>query len=251
MKEQSDKSKKVRLQKFLADLGYCSRREAEEWIQDGLVTVNGHIPVLGTKVDLEEDSVKVRGKLVKVKSKPKRVVLAVNKPRGVLCSNEDPYHEETIFTRLPKPYQGMRLFCAGRLDKESQGLLILTNDGALAQRITHPSHGLIKKYFVTLSKPYEEEDIQALLKGIRSEGETLKAAKVVRVTTGPKADCQLEVHLQQGRKREVRRMFEAMGYWVHRLKRIQIGGYKLRKMGTSFVKELIEEDVALLLKIEQ
>lgn len=251
MKSSDSEGNKVRLQKLLADLGFCSRRQAEAWMQEGLVTVNGQVPALGTKVDPSKDAIKVKGKLIHKKELPDRIVLAINKPRGLVCTNYDPYNPETVFSLLPKKLQSIRLFCVGRLDKESQGLLILTNDGELAQSLSHPSHGIIKRYLVTLNKPFEPNDIELLLGGINSEGEVLKAVKVIPQTHGLKADRQVEIHLAQGRKNEIRRMFEVLGYWVHRLKRIQIGQLKLRKLGTKVIRELSPEETDLLLKNEK
>lgn len=237
----------IRLQKVIAENGMASRREAEEWIRDGLVTVNGELAELGQKVNPETDAIKVHGKLLK-KKLFKKIVLVMNKPRGVLCSHEDPYHERTIFDLLPKKYQKMKLFFAGRLDKESEGLLVLTNDGQLANKITHPSNKIIKRYKVTLSKPFEAKLIPKLLKGVRLEGEHLYATKIIPAINGMKKDYTVEVHLEQGRKREIRRLFEAFGYFVDRLKRFQIGGYILKGIRLGEVKELSNEELDLLFK---
>lgn len=235
---------KVRLQKVIAEAGLGSRREVEAWIMDGLVTVNGKIAVLGEKVDPEDVAIKVRGKLIKLGAvKQATITLMMNKKRGVLCSNDDPFHEKTVFTELPKPYQKVKLFCAGRLDKNSEGLVILTNDGDLAQKITHPSHELVKRYQVKLSKEFDDKLIPKLLKGIVVDGEKLYAKKILHLQ-----GRELEVHLVQGRKREIRRMFEALGYFVERLKRFQIGELALKKLPAGEVKLLTEKELSLLLK---
>lgn len=237
----------IRLQKVIAENGLASRREAEEWIEQGLVTVNGQLAYIGQKVDPANDAIKVNGKILK-KTTPHKIVLVMNKPRGVLCSNHDPFHEKTVFDYLPKKYQKVKLFYAGRLDKESQGMLILTNDGQLANKITHPTSKITKRYKVVLSKPLELKLIPKLLKGVNLEGEHLYATKIIPATTGLKRDCTVEVHLEQGRKREIRRLFEAFGYFVEQLKRFQIGGYSLKGINVGEVKELSKEDLDLILK---
>lgn len=237
----------IRLQKIIAENGLASRREAESWIEQGLVTVNGQTAHLGQKVDPSTDAIKVNGKILK-KTAPPKIVLVMNKPKGVLCSHHDPFHEKTVFDYLPKKYQKIKLFYAGRLDKDSQGLLILTNDGPLANQITHPTSKITKKYKVVLSKPLELKLIPKLLKGVKLEGEHLYATKVIPITTATNKDCTVEVHLEQGRKREIRRLFEAFGYFVEKLQRFQIGAYSLKGLKVGEVKELSKQDLDLILK---
>lgn len=236
----------VRLQKYLADQGIASRRQAEVFIEEGRVEVNGETAQLGQKVMPDRDRVTLDGQQIRAKTIP-TVVLAMHKPRGVLCSNDDPHHERTVFDLLPPFYSEYRLFCAGRLDKDSEGLLILTNDGALSQRLTHPSNNVIKRYHVTVNKPFDSNDIRTMLNGITYEGERLQAEKVIPETRGGmEGACRLEIHLRHGRKREIRRLLEALGYFVKRLKRFQIGAFKLRGIGPGSVKELGKKDIALL-----
>ncbi|MCD8483908.1 MAG: pseudouridine synthase [Verrucomicrobia bacterium] len=160
----------VRLQKHLADQGIASRRQAETLIAEGRVEVNGEPAQLGQKIMPGMDRITLDGQLIRAQ-KVTSVVLAMHKPKGVLCSNEDPHHERTVFDLLPSIYREHRLFCAGRLDKDSEGLLILTNDGALSQQLTHPSNNVIKKYHVTVHKPFDAKDIRTMLNGITYEGE--------------------------------------------------------------------------------
>lgn len=238
----------IRLQKLIADEGLASRREAEIWIRDGRVDVNGQTASLGQKVDPLNDKIKIDGRSLRPKTTRPKITLALNKPKGFLCSNEDPFHNKLVFDLLPKLYAKERLFCAGRLDKDSEGLIILTNDGDLANKITHPSQKIIKRYQVTLSRPIDPKHIPLLIKGVKDEGELLYALKVIPQKTGFKKELRVEVHLEQGRKREIRRLFERFGYFVDRLKRIQIGSFTLKGIPKGTIKKLSSQEISLLLQ---
>ncbi len=238
--------KKQRLQKVLADRGVASRRKAEELIHQGKVRVNGKTALIGMSVDPKTDEISVVGQSI-AKSAALPIVLLMNKPKGFICSHSDPHHEKTIFDLLPPQYAKMRLFFAGRLDKDSEGMLILSNDGALVQRITHPSHDIIKRYKVEVHKPFDAGKIPAFLKGIEDEGEHLFAKAVIPATMGLKKDRLLEIHLQQGHKREIRRLCEHFGYYVKKLKRFQIGKLTMKTVPLGSVKVLKDKDIALLL----
>ncbi len=250
--DSSEPKKEVRLQKLIADAGICSRRAAEALVAEGAVKVNGKTAEIGQKADPGKDRVLVSGK--PLPPPPARsLTLAMNKPRGYLCSNSDPHHHKTVFQLLPPEFDKIRLFCAGRLDKESEGLLILTTDGDLTHRLLHPSRQISKRYRVRLQHPFLRKDLPRLLKGVRDEGELLRADKVYLLgpEKTPETSDQLEVHLHHGRKREIRRLFECVGCRVRRLKRIQIGGYvlkglapgKARVLGPADVKALLEDPV--------
>ena len=242
-------TKLIRLQKIIAESGIASRRQAEALIEDGLVSINGKVAILGQKADPVNDSIKVKGKLLKKQlASEEKFVLAMNKPQGVICSHQDPFHSETIYNLLPKQYHSKKLICAGRLDKNSEGLVLLTNDGDIANEIMHPSKSVTKRYLVTLSRPFEENLIPKLLKGIRDEGEHLFATKVIPIKKGPKGDYQVEVHLEQGRKREIRRLFKAFGYFVDKLVRFQIGKYTLKGISKGGIKKLEQKELDLLFK---
>lgn len=209
--------------------------------------VNGIPAEIGQDIDPEKDKVWVEGKIARGIVEEK-VVLAMNKPKGYLCSNSDPFEAQTVFDILPEPFSKMKLFCCGRLDKNSKGLLILTNDGELANKITHPSSGIIKRYHVTLNRDLDEKVIPILLRGVMSEGEKLKATKIIRdPSQSAEAARKVEVWLSQGRKREIRRMFEVMGYFVKELKRMQIGAFALKRISEGSVKVLSKGDIAKLL----
>lgn len=233
----------MRIQKYISQCGVCSRREAERKILEGDVEVNGVPAEIGQDVNPEADKVSVDGALVRGIVEDK-VVLAMNKPKGYICSNGDPFKTQTVFDLLPEPFASMKLFCCGRLDKNSQGLLLLTNDGDLANKITHPSSGVVKRYHVLLNRDLDAKIIPVLLRGVLCDGEKLKASKIIpdssNLSDSPR---RVEVWLNQGRKREIRRMFEAMGYFVKELKRYQIGGLVLKRIPEGAVKILGKADI--------
>ncbi len=237
----------IRIQKYLSDRGICSRRQAEAWIADGQVEVNGRIAQLGDRIDPVRDKILLRGHPLPDANIPK-VTLMMNKPVGVISSNRDPHNSQTVFDLLPPHYRKLHLYCAGRLDKDSEGLLILTNDGELAQRLSHPSGQVVKRYHVLLHRPFNPEIIPKLLRGVESEGEHLQARKVIPASRGPDHERRVEVHLDQGRKREIRRLFENFGYYVKRLRRYQIGGLILRKLAPGAVRQLSAKDIDLIFK---
>jgi 23S rRNA pseudouridine2605 synthase len=234
-----------RIQKIIANAGICSRREAERLIEDGKVRVNGKIAELGWKATTKD--------AIFVKNKPLRsgpeapVTLLMNKPKGVLCTNADPHGGRTVFELLPSDLQRQRLFCAGRLDKDSEGLLIITNDGDLAHRITHPSTQIVKRYRVVLHRDFNKADIPKLLNGVDDEGDFLKAEKVIPApVAGEGHQRRLEVHLHHGKKREVRRLFEANRYFVKKLVRVQIGKCVLKNIPKGGIKILGKKDIERL-----
>lgn len=238
----------MRIQKYISQCGVCSRREAERKILEGDVEVNGVPAEIGQDVNPEADKVSVDGALVRGIVEDK-VVLAMNKPKGYICSNGDPFKAQTVFDLLPEPFASMKLFCCGRLDKNSQGLLLLTNDGDLANKITHPSSGVVKRYHVLLNRDLDAKIIPVLLRGVLCDGEKLKASKIIpdssNLSDSPR---RVEVWLNQGRKREIRRMFEVMGYFVKELKRFQIGSFVLRRIPEGAVKVLGKSDIDKILR---
>ena len=237
--------KPVRVQKAIADRGLASRREAEQWISEGRVEVNGQIVSLGDKCLPGKDLIAVDGNPLP-RLRPPRVVIAMNKPKGFLCTNEDPHAQRTVFDLLPPELRELRLFCVGRLDKESEGLLLLTNDGELQQQLAHPSYNVLKKYHVQLNKALAQGDIPKLRRGINWEGERLSVEKVVPLPArGGDSWKSLEVILHHGKKREIRRLFYAFGYDVKRLKRVQIGQFRLKGIPRGHIRTLGKKEIAL------
>jgi 23S rRNA pseudouridine2605 synthase len=252
VKDNSDRDESaegsVRLQKFIADAGICSRRSAEALIAQGEVWVNGKMAVLGTKVAPGVDRVTVGGKIVRTLPQP-RITLAVNKPRGLICSNDDPHNPETIFMLLPREYSRFRFFCAGRLDKDSEGLVILTTDGDLANRLMHPSNEVMKRYHVTLKQSFPASRLPRLVKGLTFEGERLKVERAAIINPKPDGTGHdLDVHMHHGKKREIRLLFSALGYIVLRLRRYQIGAVRLKGIPLRGAKQLASKEIEQLFR---
>jgi 23S rRNA pseudouridine2605 synthase len=239
----------IRLQKFLADAGVCSRRAAEALIAQGEVWVNGAQASIGQKITPGSDKITVSGKSVRATNQP-RLTLALHKPRGLVCSNDDPHNPATIFDLLPKELARYRFFCAGRLDKDSEGLVIITTDGELANRLMHPSNVIVKRYHVVLKQPFTAARIGQLLKGVVIEGERLKVERAALVNpNSAKTSTSLDVHMHHGKKREIRQLFTALRYDVKRLRRYQIGALRLKGIPLRAVKQLSTKEISLLFKI--
>lgn len=231
----------MRIQKYLAQAGACSRREAERLVAEGKVTVNGRQAEIGQPVTPGKDVVKVGRKVIG--GLVRTTVLMMNKPRGYLCTNLDEFGGQTVFELVPPPFNTQRMFCVGRLDKDSEGLLLITNDGALANKVMHPSGGITKRYEVTLNRAYDPTLTPKLLKGAKDEEEFLRFAKVIQDPSVPE---RLEIHLNQGRKREIRRLLEIFGFHVKVLRRFQIGGLVLRKMPPGDCRQLTQKEIATI-----
>jgi 23S rRNA pseudouridine2605 synthase len=241
----------IRVQKVIADRGLASRREAERWIEEGRVSINGEIVDLGAKCLPEEDTIEVDGRVIS-RRQPRKIVIAMNKPKGFVCTNDDPHAKKTVFDLLPPELNKIRLFCIGRLDKESEGLLLLTNDGSIQQQLAHPSYNVLKKYHVDINKSLREEDVRKLKRGIKWEGEQLGLEKVIpRNSRTGDAWKQLEVTLHHGKKREIRRLFYAFGYDVKKLRRVQIGQLRLKGIPRGHIKTLGRREIQQLFEAEK
>jgi 23S rRNA pseudouridine2605 synthase len=223
----------VRLNQYLARAGFGSRRACEELILEGAVTINGHrLKELATRVG-PEDNVIVHGKPVKM---PLPIVAVLHKPPGYLCTSSDSTRERTIYDLLPTSWP--RVVYVGRLDKDSEGLLVVTNDGNLAQRLTHPSMKMRKTYIVTLDREFDFALAPKMKKGISIEEGFARMDDIFRV--GPRT---LKVVLTQGLKRQIREMFFKVGYEVKRLVRISIGTLSLDKLPVGQHRVLTQADV--------
>jgi pseudouridine synthase len=229
----------VRLQKFLAETGAGSRRACEQLIVAGRVSVNGQVVIeLGTKVDPAADRVAVDAKPVAAERK---LYIALHKPRGVFCTSHDEQGRQRALDLLPAGLP--RLYTVGRLDADSEGLLLLTNDGSFSLRLTHPRYKRPKKYRVTVAGAWRAETTARLLKGIVSEGERLRAESVRVVRAN-----ELELIIREGRKRQIRRMLAAVGHPVQRLVRVAIGELTLGNLKSGQWRYLTNEEVHHLLR---
>ena len=232
-----------RLQKILSEYGIASRRKAEELIKEGRITVNGQIAHLGQKADPEKDYIKVDGKLL-IKPEPK-VYYAFYKPRKVITSLIDPQGRPTIkdFIKGIK----FRVYPVGRLDFDSEGLLLLTNDGELAYHVMHPSSEIEKTYLVKVDGIIEPETIEKLKKGIKIDGK-LAIPVSVNLLRKLKANSWIKITLHEGRKRQIRKMLERVGHSVIRLIRIAIDGVKLEELKPGQYRSLTKEEIEALHK---
>lgn len=212
-----------RLQKVLAHAGVASRRHAEELISAGAVTVNGTVVrELGTRVDPRHDEVRVRGALVRPAAASLYILL--NKPAGVVTTAHDPQGRRTVLELLPREWRDQRVYPVGRLDRDTEGLLLLTDDGALALRLTHPRYGLGKEYAALVAGRPSDATLRDLARGMALPGEerpTAPARVWQEQTAGDATWVGIELH--EGRNRQVRRMFEAVGHPVLRLRRVRVG----------------------------
>jgi 23S rRNA pseudouridine2605 synthase len=236
-----------RLQKILSQAGVASRRAAERLMLDGRVSVNGEtVRELGTKADPVSDDIRVDGRRIKRAAPPRYILL--NKPRGYVTTRSDPQHRPTVIDLLmrakavaPQEY----VYPVGRLDYDSEGLLILTNDGELAARLTHPRHEVARVYEAIVAGAPDAHELDRLRRGIVLDGRRTSPASVV-VQQGPShhADTMtLQITIKEGRKRQVSRMFEAVGHPVDRLRRIAIGPIKDHRLKPGQWRELTSNEV--------
>jgi 23S rRNA pseudouridine2605 synthase len=233
----------VRLQKFISEAGVASRREGEKLILAGRIVVDGQVVrLLGTKIDPDKNEVSLDGRSIKPLAKR---FVALNKPSKFLCTRRDTHERRTVFDLLPADWG--HLFTIGRLDADSEGLILLTNDGEFCQKVAHPSHGLLKTYRVTLAKRLESDGLKQLTSGLHDKGEFLKA-KRVRLLSANNTRSEAELVLAEGKNREVRRMFKALGYRVLRLQRVTVGPVKLGELPLGRWRLLNRAEIASCLK---
>ena len=231
----------MRINKFLAEQGFASRRHADAMIQAGRVTINGKTATLGANVE-ETDEVFVDGNRISVVEKKEEYYI-MNKPKGVICTVSDDRGRKTVMDLLPENVG--RVFPVGRLDYETEGLLILTNDGDLSYRLTHPTNEIPKTYMAKIEGTMTEKDLNPLRSGVELDGVMTKKCKAHIVETH-KDYTKVHVTITEGRNRQVRRMFEAIGRNVAFLKRVSIGKLKLTGLDRGEVRPLTEEEIAYL-----
>ena len=241
---------KVRIQKYLADLGIGSRRSVEQMIEEGMVEVNGEIVVeMPCFVTPGSDVITVDGQRIHRKQVEK-VYYLLNKPKGVFCTSKDQFGRTCVNDLLPLPFTNQRVYCVGRLDAESTGAIILTNDGDLTQHLTHPSNEVPKTYLVTVRGKVEASDFDKIKKGVYLDGRRTAGAMVKVVRRGPD-NTTLEMTLREGRNREIRRTLLRLGYKVRSLKRIAIGKIGVKGLGVGNWRILSKKEVEMLYKSGQ
>lgn len=244
--DQAEKDKQgVRLNKFLANAGICSRREADTLIESGVVEINGKVvTALGTKV-MPTDTVKYDGTVLK---REKPVYLLLNKPKGFITTSKDTHNRKTVLDLVGNVCKE-RIYPVGRLDKDTTGVLIFTNDGELAKKLTHPTHGVKKIYHVHLDKSVKKADLEKLVKGITLEDGVVHADVASYVGNGlNKKEVGLELH--SGKYRVIRRMFEKIGYRVMKLDRVSFAGLTKKRLSRGDTRFLTKEEVTFLKRIK-
>ena len=233
----------MRIQKFLSRAGVASRRKAEAMVLEGRVRVNGTVVTeLGTKVEPSRDHVEVDGTPV---SLPDATWIRFHKPSGVLCTAEDTHGRRTIYDVLPREHRTLRY--VGRLDLETEGLLLLTNDGDLANRLQHPRYRVEREYHVSVKGVPSEEDVARLREGVELDDGPARPVRV-EVVAPVKDNGNLKIVMTEGRKREVRRLMYAVGYPVVTLRRVRFGSVKLGHLPPGQWEELSSHDLVALTK---
>lgn len=231
----------VRLNKFIANSGICSRREADEYISAGLVTINGEVVTgMGVKVNPDQDDVRFNGERLRGE---KKVYVLLNKPKDFVTTTSDPHAEKNVMQLISRELCPERIFPVGRLDKSTTGVLLLTNDGELAEKLTHPSYQKKKIYQVTLDKNVKPEDMDKLVSGVDLEDGPAYADEVA-YNGDDRSIVGIEIH--SGRNRIVRRMFEALGYRVRKLDRVYFAGLTKKNLRRGQWRFLSEEEVTML-----
>ena len=229
----------VRINKYLSEVGYCSRRAADRLIEEGKVTINGKIPEMGTKVE-EGDEVEVEGKKIEKLKKQKKIYLAFNKPVGIVCTTDRKVEKFNIIDYIKYP---KRIFPIGRLDKLSEGLIFLTNDGDIVNKILRARNNHEKEYIVSVNRPINKQFIQTMSNGVEILDTITKNCFVKQL--GPR---KFQIILTQGLNRQIRRMCDSLGYKVKSLKRVRIMNIKL-DVPTGKYREFTKEEVLELNKL--
>ena len=237
----------VRLQKLLAQAGLASRREAEEWIRQGRVSVNGRVAELGERADPSRDAIKVDGR--RLRGAPaEKTYLLLNKPKGFVTTTDDPESRDTVMDLVPGNLRsGVRP--VGRLDVQTEGLLLLTDDGDLARDVTHPGGGCAKEYEVKVSGVPGENDLEKMRNGIYLDGRRTRPCEIERTRTTAahgEGNAWFRVTLREGRTRQIRRMFEAIGHPVSKLKRVAIGPIRDAALPVGATRRLSRAEVEAL-----
>lgn len=226
----------IKIAKALADAGVASRRKAEELVLAGKVRVNGKpLRNVAERVIPGKDAIAVNGQLLRAQDEP-NIILALNKPRGVISTVSDPDGKPTIMEYIPEKFSQYRLFPVGRLDEDSEGILLLTNDGQYAYELTHPKFQVPKTYHVLISGQLSESELQRVRRGVPLKGRKTQPAQIKILERLDESQL-LEITIHEGLHRQVRRMMQALNHNVLRLQRVQFGPYSLGKLAVGEVRE--------------
>lgn len=235
----------MRLNKFLSNSGVASRRKCDELISQGKVFVNGKVvSELGLQINEKKDKVMVEGKQIKLPSS--FVYIKLNKPKGYACTAHDEKGRKTIYELIDTDE---RLFSIGRLDYDTEGLILLTNDGDFANKVAHPKYAIEKEYRVTVEGQIKESELAVLRKGVVVDGERMPSAKVEFLSADDKF-TKLSVVIDEGQNRQIRRMFEAIGKSIRLLKRVRIGQVRLGGLKRGDYRDLTEDELNSLVGIK-
>ena len=236
--------KDTRIQKALADMGLCSRRQAEQIILEGRVKLNGHPVKLGDKMDMQEDVLSVDGRTIRPPKKKEYKYYMLHKPRGYITTSSDDRGRKTVMELIKDIPE--RVYPVGRLDKDSEGLLLFTNDGALANALTHPSHQVAKMYRVTVHPAATKEQVVALANGVVLDDGTKTLPAIIRVVAEDEDRTVMEMSIKEGKNRQIRRMCRAVGLDVARLSRKSVGAVKLGMLAPGKYRELKPSEILAL-----
>jgi len=235
---------KVRLNKFLSQSGVSSRREADKMIENGRIKINGRVVnTLGIKIDDDKDTIEVNGK--EVKKDRNLIYLLLNKPSGYLVTLKDPFKRPTIMNFLS--HLEKRVFPVGRLDYDTEGLLLLTNDGELAYRLMHPRYKIKKVYLAKVNGNPRDSELSTLEKGVYLDNGKTAPTKISRIYSGSKESC-FRIEIYEGRKREIKRLFEYIGHRVLKLKRVKFAGLDQGKLKKGQWRHLTKKELLMLKK---
>ncbi len=234
----------MRINKFIAESGVASRRSADKLIMEGSVKINGKVCNLGDEVRVGVDTVSVQGRIINVAKTYEYYIM--NKPKGYICSAKDDKGRKTVLDLMPPTSR--RVFPVGRLDYDTEGLLILTNDGELTFKLTHPKNEIPKTYLVKTEKPVSNEELNKIRAGIYIDGVKTKKCNIKLLETN-KTGSKLHVTITEGKNRQVRKMFETIGNNVDFLKRIKIGDLVLSGLNRGEVRKLRPEEINYLINL--
>jgi 23S rRNA pseudouridine2605 synthase len=234
---------RVRLNKYIANAGICSRREADVLITTGLIQVNDKIVTeLGTKINPEVDVIKYNGRTLKDERK---VYLLLNKPKGFITTSDDPQERKTVMELIDGACNE-RVYPVGRLDRNTTGLLLFTNDGELTKKLTHPSFGASKVYNVELDRNITKKDMEILVKGVELEDGMANVDKIDYIMNDPIDKKKVGVSIHSGKNRIIRRLFESLGYEVKKLDRVYFAGLTKKNLLRGKYRFLTEQEIAFL-----